>query len=69
MKVKRSFATAIFCPFTKQENQVAHDVQQYKMKPAENGQPEPKTQLEEISLVLGWVWAHLIIINFVLFEA
>ncbi|XP_019117662.1 roquin-1 isoform X2 [Larimichthys crocea] len=30
------------------ENQVAHDVQQYKMKPAENGQPEHKTQLEEI---------------------
>ncbi|KAM6918757.1 roquin-1 isoform 1-T2 [Xenentodon cancila] len=37
------------------ENQVAHDVQQYKMKPSENGQPEHKTQLEEISLVLGEV--------------
>lgn len=37
------------------ENQVAHDVQQYKMKPAENGQPEHKTQLEEISLALGEV--------------
>uniref|UniRef100_A0A3Q3X292 RING-type E3 ubiquitin transferase n=1 Tax=Mola mola TaxID=94237 RepID=A0A3Q3X292_MOLML len=35
------------------ENQVAHDVQQYKMKPAENGQPEHKMQLEEISLALG----------------
>ncbi|XP_017277994.1 roquin-1 isoform X2 [Kryptolebias marmoratus] len=38
-----------------QENQVAHDVQQYKMKPAENGQPEHQTQLEEISLALGEV--------------
>lgn len=28
-----------------------HDVQQYKMKPAENGQPEHK--LEEMSLALG----------------
>ncbi|XP_029971406.1 roquin-1 isoform X1 [Salarias fasciatus] len=37
------------------ENQVAHDVQQFKMKPAENGQPEHKTQLEEISLALGEV--------------
>ncbi|KAM9322141.1 roquin-1 [Pholidichthys leucotaenia] len=37
------------------ENQVAHDVQQYKMKPAENGQPEHKTQLEELSLALGEV--------------
>uniref|UniRef100_A0A3Q3K5U8 RING-type E3 ubiquitin transferase n=1 Tax=Monopterus albus TaxID=43700 RepID=A0A3Q3K5U8_MONAL len=37
------------------ENQVAHDVQQYKMKPAENGQLEHKTQLEEISLALGEV--------------
>uniref|UniRef100_A0A8C7Y7Y5 RING-type E3 ubiquitin transferase n=1 Tax=Oryzias sinensis TaxID=183150 RepID=A0A8C7Y7Y5_9TELE len=37
------------------ENQVSHDVQQYKMKPAENGQPEHKTQLEEISLALGEV--------------
>ncbi|XP_061878827.1 roquin-1 isoform X1 [Entelurus aequoreus] len=37
------------------ENQVAHEVQQYKMKPAENGQPEHKTQLEEISLALGEV--------------
>uniref|UniRef100_A0A4W6E3D0 RING-type E3 ubiquitin transferase n=1 Tax=Lates calcarifer TaxID=8187 RepID=A0A4W6E3D0_LATCA len=37
------------------ENQVAHDVQQYKLKPAENGQPEHKTQLEEISLALGEV--------------
>ncbi|XP_019960404.2 roquin-1 isoform X2 [Paralichthys olivaceus] len=36
------------------ENQVAHDVQQYKMKPSENGQPEHKT-LEEISLALGEV--------------
>ncbi|KAM9789178.1 roquin-1 [Neosynchiropus ocellatus] len=35
------------------ENQVSHDVQQYKMKPSENGQPEHK--LEEISLVLGEV--------------
>lgn len=33
---------------------MAHDVQQYKMKPAENGQPEHKTQLEEISLALGY---------------
>ncbi|XP_039671345.1 roquin-1 isoform X3 [Perca fluviatilis] len=38
-----------------EENQVAHDVQQYKMKTAENGQPEHKTQLEEISLALGEV--------------
>ncbi|XP_054479702.1 roquin-1 isoform X3 [Anoplopoma fimbria] len=38
-----------------EENQVNHDVQQYKMKPAENGQPEHKTQLEEISLALGEV--------------
>ncbi|XP_068196956.1 roquin-1 isoform X1 [Antennarius striatus] len=37
------------------ENQVTHDVQQYKMKPAENGQPEHKTQLDEISLALGEV--------------
>ncbi|KAF3699322.1 Roquin-1 [Channa argus] len=37
------------------ENQVVHDVPQYKMKPAENGQPEHKTQLEEISLALGEV--------------
>ncbi|XP_034559408.1 roquin-1b isoform X2 [Notolabrus celidotus] len=37
------------------ENQVAHEVQQYKMKPAENGQPEHKAQLEEISLALGEV--------------
>ncbi|XP_072297541.1 roquin-1 [Eucyclogobius newberryi] len=35
------------------ENQVAHE--QYKMKPAENGQPEPKAQLEEISLALSEV--------------
>uniref|UniRef100_A0A667WCY0 RING-type E3 ubiquitin transferase n=1 Tax=Myripristis murdjan TaxID=586833 RepID=A0A667WCY0_9TELE len=35
------------------ESQVAHEVQQYKMKSAENGQPEHKTQLEEISLALG----------------
>ncbi|KAM8839157.1 roquin-1 [Synchiropus picturatus] len=35
------------------ENQVSHDVQQYKMKPSENGQPEHK--LEEISLVLSEV--------------
>uniref|UniRef100_A0A8D0AT90 RING-type E3 ubiquitin transferase n=1 Tax=Sander lucioperca TaxID=283035 RepID=A0A8D0AT90_SANLU len=41
------------------ENQVAHDVQQYKMKTAENGQPEHKTQLEEISLALGWVNTYL----------
>ncbi|XP_024118191.1 roquin-1 isoform X3 [Oryzias melastigma] len=38
-----------------QENQVSHDVQQYKMKPAENGQPEHKAQLEDISLGLGEV--------------
>ncbi|KAM4551463.1 roquin-1 isoform 1-T1 [Odontesthes bonariensis] len=38
-----------------QENQVAHEAQHYKMKPAENGQPEHKTQLEEISLALGEV--------------
>ncbi|XP_071781210.2 roquin-1 isoform X1 [Centroberyx gerrardi] len=37
------------------ESQVAHEVQQYKMKTAENGQPEHKTQLEEISLALGEV--------------
>ncbi|XP_075877422.1 roquin-1 isoform X1 [Nelusetta ayraudi] len=37
------------------ENQVAHDVQQYKMKAAENGQPEHKTQREEMSLALGEV--------------
>ncbi|XP_061652440.1 roquin-1 isoform X1 [Phyllopteryx taeniolatus] len=37
------------------ENQVAHEVQQYKLKSAENGQPEHKTQLEEISLALGEV--------------
>ncbi|KAK2822370.1 hypothetical protein Q5P01_022435 [Channa striata] len=37
------------------ENQVVHDVPQYKTKPAENGQPEHKTQLEEISLALGEV--------------
>ncbi|KAM4605780.1 roquin-1 isoform 1-T1 [Polymixia lowei] len=37
------------------ESQVAHEVQQYKMKAAENGQPEHKTQLEEISLALGEV--------------
>ncbi|XP_029379874.1 roquin-1 isoform X1 [Echeneis naucrates] len=36
------------------ENQVVLDVQ-YKMKPAENGQPEHKTQLEEITLALGEV--------------
>uniref|UniRef100_A0A8C6PAZ5 RING-type E3 ubiquitin transferase n=1 Tax=Nothobranchius furzeri TaxID=105023 RepID=A0A8C6PAZ5_NOTFU len=35
------------------ENQVAHDVQPYKMMPAENGQPEHQTQLEEMSLALG----------------
>lgn len=29
------------------------------MKPAENGQPEHQTQVEEISLALGLVWAHL----------
>lgn len=46
------------CPFPNQENQVAHDVQQYKLKPAENGQPEHKTQLEEISLALGWVYTY-----------
>uniref|UniRef100_A0AAX7SIS3 RING-type E3 ubiquitin transferase n=1 Tax=Astatotilapia calliptera TaxID=8154 RepID=A0AAX7SIS3_ASTCA len=34
---------------------VVHDVQQYKMKPAENGQPEHKTPLEEISLALAEV--------------
>lgn len=45
----------MFCPCQNQENQVPHDVQQYKIKPAENGQPEHKTQLEEISLALGWV--------------
>lgn len=39
--------------FSKQENQVGHEVQQYKMKPAENGQPEHKTQREEMSLALG----------------
>uniref|UniRef100_A0A8C5DVZ0 RING-type E3 ubiquitin transferase n=1 Tax=Gouania willdenowi TaxID=441366 RepID=A0A8C5DVZ0_GOUWI len=38
-----------------QENQVALDVQQYKMKPTENGQLEHKSQLEEISLALGEV--------------
>ncbi|XP_077411924.1 roquin-1 [Vanacampus margaritifer] len=37
------------------ENQVAHEVQQYKMKSVENGQPEHKTHLEEISLALGEV--------------
>lgn len=37
------------------ENQVAHDVQQYKMKPSENGQQDHKTQLEEISMALGEV--------------
>ncbi|XP_056911971.1 roquin-1 isoform X1 [Takifugu flavidus] len=37
------------------ENQAAHDVQQYKLKSTENGQPEHKTQLEEISLALGEV--------------
>ncbi|KAM4727589.1 roquin-1 isoform 2-T2 [Anableps anableps] len=37
------------------ENQVAHDVQQYKMQPTENGQPEHENQLEEISLALGEV--------------
>ncbi|CAJ1072181.1 roquin-1 isoform X1 [Xyrichtys novacula] len=37
------------------ENQAAHEVQQYKMKPAENGQPEHKAHLEEISLALGEV--------------
>ncbi|XP_041847839.1 roquin-1 isoform X4 [Melanotaenia boesemani] len=36
-----------------QENQVAHDTQHYKMKSAENGQPEHNTQLEEMSLALG----------------
>ncbi|XP_057712753.1 roquin-1 isoform X1 [Corythoichthys intestinalis] len=35
------------------EKQVAHEVQQYKLKSAENGQPEHKTQLEEISLALS----------------
>ncbi|XP_047224802.1 roquin-1 isoform X2 [Girardinichthys multiradiatus] len=35
------------------ENQITHDVQQYKMQPAENGQPEQETQLEEMSLALG----------------
>ena len=43
-------------PSPNQENQVVHDVQQYKVKPAENGQPEHKTQLEEISLALGWLY-------------
>ncbi|PWA25290.1 hypothetical protein CCH79_00005274 [Gambusia affinis] len=38
-----------------QENQVAHEVQQYKMQSAENGQPEHENQLEEISLALGEV--------------
>ncbi|XP_076000728.1 roquin-1 isoform X2 [Genypterus blacodes] len=37
------------------ESQVSHDVPQYKMKSTENGQPEHKTQLEEISLALGEV--------------
>ena len=36
-----------------QDSQVAHEVQQYKMKAAENGQPDHKTQLEEISMALG----------------
>lgn len=35
------------------ENQVVHE--QFKMKPAENGQPEPKAQLEDISLALSEV--------------
>ncbi|XP_020777408.1 roquin-1 [Boleophthalmus pectinirostris] len=35
------------------ENQVAHE--QFKMKPTENGQPEPKAQLEEMSLALSEV--------------
>ncbi|XP_038145249.1 roquin-1 isoform X1 [Cyprinodon tularosa] len=38
-----------------QENQVTHDVQQYKMQSAENGQPEHESQLEEMSLALGEV--------------
>lgn len=50
-------------PFPNQENQVVHDVQQYKMKPAENGQPEHKTPLEEISLALAWVWTCLNILR------
>ncbi|XP_034039596.1 roquin-1b [Thalassophryne amazonica] len=37
------------------ESQVAHDMQQYKMKPAENGQPEHKGQLEDMSLALSEV--------------
>lgn len=52
---------SMFCPSPTQENQVAHDVQQYKMKSAENGQPEHKTQLEEIALALGWVYMFLFI--------
>lgn len=52
---------SLLCPSPNQENQVAHDVQQYKMKPAENGQPEHKTQLEEISLALGWLYTHFTI--------
>ncbi|KAF3858322.1 hypothetical protein F7725_011523, partial [Dissostichus mawsoni] len=34
------------------QNQENHDVQQYKMKPSENGQQDHKTQLEEISMAL-----------------
>lgn len=34
------------------ENQVAHE---YKLKATENGQPDHKAQLEELSLALGWV--------------
>ncbi|XP_067310362.1 roquin-1 isoform X2 [Pseudorasbora parva] len=34
------------------ENQVAHE---YKLKPTENGQPDHKAQLEELSLALGEV--------------
>lgn len=33
-----------------QENQVAHE---YKLKATENGQPDHKAQLEELSLALG----------------
>jgi len=37
-----------------QESQAAHhEAQQYKMKAAENGQPEHKTQREDLSLALG----------------
>ncbi|KAJ3595434.1 hypothetical protein NHX12_004738 [Muraenolepis orangiensis] len=37
------------------ESQVPHEVQPYKMKAPENGQPDHKKQLEEISLALGEV--------------